>query len=66
MRYVVTGAAGFIGSHLAEVLQDQGHDVFGVDCFTDYYDVALKEENAAALHLARLDLADEPLDLTAL
>ena len=49
MRYLVTGAAGFIGSHLAEALRDQGHDVVGLDCFTDYYDVALKEENARGL-----------------
>ena len=38
MRYVVTGAAGFIGSHLAEALQSAGHEVLGIDCFTDYYD----------------------------
>ena len=46
MRYLVTGAAGFIGSHLAEALVARGHDVVGIDCFTDYYDPALKEENA--------------------
>jgi UDP-glucuronate 4-epimerase len=63
VRYVVTGAAGFIGSQLAEALQDAGHDVVGVDCFTDYYDVAEKEANAAALDVRRLDLADEPLEL---
>ena len=63
MRYTVTGAAGFIGSHLAESLQAQGHDVVGVDCFTDYYDPALKEENAAGLDVLRLDLADEDLPL---
>ena len=49
MRYVVTGAAGFIGSHLAEALVGAGHDVVGLDCFTDYYDPALKEENARGL-----------------
>jgi UDP-glucuronate 4-epimerase len=43
VRYVVTGAAGFIGSHLAEALRALGHEVVGVDCFTDYYDPALKE-----------------------
>ena len=46
MRYTVTGAAGFIGSHLAERLLADGHDVVAVDSFTDYYDPALKEENA--------------------
>ena len=63
MRYVVTGAAGFIGSHLAEALMSQGHEVLGVDCFTDYYDPALKEENAASLDVARLDLAEKDLEL---
>jgi UDP-glucuronate 4-epimerase len=61
MRYVVTGAAGFIGSHLARALAAQGHDVLGVDCFTDYYDVGIKEENAAGLEIARLDLAEDDL-----
>src|SRR2546423_72876 len=63
MKFVVTGAAGFIGSQLAERLLDGGHDVVAVDCFTDYYDPALKEENAAGLDVARLDLAEENLDL---
>jgi UDP-glucuronate 4-epimerase len=63
MRYVVTGAAGFIGSHLAEALAGAGHDVVGVDCFTDYYDPAEKERNAAALDVLRLDLAEDALDL---
>jgi UDP-glucuronate 4-epimerase len=63
MRYAVTGAAGFIGSHLVEALQDGGHEVVAVDCFTDYYDPALKEENAAGLDVVRLDLAEDDLDL---
>jgi len=63
VRYVVTGAAGFIGSHLAEALLADGHDVYAVDCFTDYYERALKEENARELGVNRLDLADEPLEL---
>jgi len=63
MRYVVTGAAGFIGSHLAEALTAGGDEVVGVDCFTDYYDPALKEENARGLDVRRLDLAKAPLDL---
>ena len=62
MRYVVTGAAGFIGSHLAEALQAAGHDVVGMDAFTDYYDPALKEENARGLDIRRLDLAADELD----
>ena len=63
MKYVVTGAAGFIGSHLTEALQLAGHEVAGIDCFTDYYDPARKEENAAALDVSRLDLAEDELDL---
>jgi UDP-glucuronate 4-epimerase len=63
MKYVVTGAAGFIGSQLAEKLLEAGHEVVAVDCFTDYYDPALKEENAAGLDVARLDLAEDDLDL---
>jgi UDP-glucuronate 4-epimerase len=63
MRYVVTGAAGFIGSQLTEVLAARGHDVVAVDCFTDYYDTALKEENAAGFEVTRLDLAEEDLEL---
>jgi len=60
---VVTGAAGFIGSHLVEALVAQSHEVVCVDSFTDYYDPALKEENAAGLDVARLDLAEQDLDL---
>ena len=63
MRYVVTGAAGFIGSHLSAALIERGHDVVAIDCFTDYYDPALKKQNAAGLDVARVDLAEEDLDL---
>ncbi len=64
MRYVVTGAAGFIGSHLAESLIAGGHEVVGLDCLTDYYAPALKEENARALDVQRLDLAEDELDFS--
>ena len=63
MRWVVTGAAGFIGSHLSEALVQRGDEVVGVDCFTDYYDPGEKEENARDLDVLRIDLADDSLDL---
>jgi nucleoside-diphosphate-sugar epimerase len=44
----VTGAAGFIGSHLAERLLAEGYPVLGIDCFTDFYARAAKERNLAA------------------
>ena len=47
MRCVVTGAAGFIGSHLCERLLADGHAVVGIDCFTDYYPRTVKERNLA-------------------
>jgi len=65
-RFLVTGAAGFIGSQLAEALAAAGHDIAGIDSFTDYYDPRLKEENAAALDVRRLDLARDELDFSGL
>lgn len=62
MRYVVTGAAGFIGSHLAEALLAAGHEVVGIDAFTDYYERSRKERNAAALDVLEADLVDAPLE----
>jgi nucleoside-diphosphate-sugar epimerase len=49
MKALVTGAAGFIGSHLSAALLDSGATVTGIDCFTDYYPRALKEANLATL-----------------
>ena len=66
MRYAVTGAAGFIGSHLAGALAAAGHDVVCLDCFSDYYDPQLKEENARGLDVLRIDLAEDPLDFSGL
>jgi UDP-glucuronate 4-epimerase len=64
MRYLVTGAAGFIGSQLLRTLRERGHDAVGWDAFTDYYDPALKAENARDLPVERVDVAEDDLDLT--
>src|ERR1043165_3899825 len=67
MRTVVTGAAGFVGSHLCTHLLEQGDRVVGIDAVTDFYNVALKEANLAGLadwdsfSLQRVDLLDAPL-----
>ena len=49
MRVLVTGGAGFIGSHLIERLLSAGHEVVSVDNFNDYYDPAVKHENIDAI-----------------
>jgi UDP-glucuronate 4-epimerase len=66
MKILVTGAAGFIGSHLAERLVAGGHEVRGLDCLTDFYARSLKELNARDLEqqgvdLLRLDLVEDDL-----
>ncbi|PRP66334.1 NAD-dependent epimerase/dehydratase family protein [Nonlabens agnitus] len=61
MKILITGIAGFIGSHLAERLHANHHEVIGIDNFSDYYDVTLKRENAAAL--SQLDIKVMELDL---
>jgi UDP-glucuronate 4-epimerase len=66
--YLVTGAAGFVGSHLSERLLERGDAVRGVDAFTDYYDRAVKEANVARLRdsadfeLHEADLAEAGLE----
>ncbi|MGD2040431.1 MAG: NAD-dependent epimerase/dehydratase family protein [Anaerolineae bacterium] len=67
MNLLVTGAAGFIGSHLAERLASLGHAVRGLDCLTDFYSRALKELNvrdlaAQGVQVLPLDLAIDELD----
>ena len=62
MKAVVTGAAGFIGSHLASSLLEAGQEVLGIDCFTDYYPRSMKEANLAPLRdHARFRLVEERL-----
>lgn len=63
MHILVTGAAGFIGSHLAERLVGLGHTVSGIDCFTNFYARELKASNAAAITATGATIA--PLDLSA-
>lgn len=49
MKILITGTAGFIGSHLAKKLISQGHEVVGVDSINDYYSVTLKEDRLASI-----------------
>jgi len=49
MKVLVTGAAGFIGSHTAERLHAMGHEVIAIDNYSSYYDVSLKELNTNSL-----------------
>ena len=66
MKFLVTGAAGFIGFHTAKYLLDRGDEVIGLDNVNAYYDPALKEARLAQLtsrngfSIHRIDLADRP------
>ncbi|MFQ6370368.1 NAD-dependent epimerase [Shewanella sp. YIC-542] len=64
MKYLVTGAAGFIGARVSEKLCQAGHQVVGIDNLNDYYDVSLKQSRLdklaafASFRFQKLDLAD--------
>jgi nucleoside-diphosphate-sugar epimerase len=63
-KYLVSGAAGFIGSRVAGMLMEQGHRVVGVDCLDDAYDVRIKQhrltqlEQQSGFSFHKLDIAD--------
>ncbi len=69
MKVLVTGAAGFIGSHLAEKLVRRGDEVVGLDNFNDYYDPAIKRNNEkrllkyAPFKMLETDIRDRPIIL---
>ena len=66
MKLLLTGAAGFIGFHTAQILLARGDEVIGLDNLNDYYDVTLKQARLAILQkfpnfrFVRLDVADRP------
>ena len=62
MKAIVTGCAGFIGSHLVDKLLEQGYEVIGIDCFTDYYSREIKEANISnALSHKNFEIIEEDI-----
>ena len=65
MQYLITGAAGFIGSHLCHRLAKEGNKVIAVDSYSNYYDVGLKNNRVKALleplniNVVNLDITDD-------
>jgi UDP-glucuronate 4-epimerase len=64
MRVLVTGAAGFIGSHLTHRLLVRGDDMLALDCLRDNYDVAEKKANLEWLRSADGALEERDVDLS--
>ncbi|MEL4308719.1 NAD-dependent epimerase/dehydratase family protein [Joostella sp. CR20] len=62
MKILVTGAAGFIGSHTAEFFASQEHEVFGIDNFSEYYDPALKQLNLEDIKKAGVTFIEADLN----
>lgn len=63
MKILITGVAGFIGSHCAERLHEMGHYVIGIDNFSNYYSVNLKRQNAKALSKLGIHIIERDLSL---
>ena len=62
MKALVTGCAGFIGSHLVDNLLEQGYKVIGIDCFTDYYSREIKKKNVSnALNHKNFELIEKDI-----
>lgn len=61
MKILITGAAGFIGSHLAEELVFKGHHVIGIDNFSDYYSVELKRKNQKDVEAGGVEIIEGDL-----
>lgn len=61
MKILVTGAAGFIGSHACEGLKNSGHDVIGLDNFDSYYSLELKQLNAKTLSNKGITIINQDL-----
>ncbi|WP_329503324.1 NAD-dependent epimerase [Staphylococcus hominis] len=66
MKILITGTAGFIGSHLSKKLISQGHEVIGIDNINDYYDVTIKEDRLKSIGnenftFYKINLEDEAL-----
>jgi nucleoside-diphosphate-sugar epimerase len=61
MKILVTGAAGFIGSHISEQLAEAGHDMAGIDNFNNHYSRELKRHNADSLKGAEVEFVEADL-----